>query len=180
MAAFPTGVISGFGGRTPRDIVLMSVRGDKEIMKKLKRLERKDAKKVIVRSARAAMRPVMQAAKKGAPVGETGNLRKSIKMRALKRNRRGNIGVRVAISDRWFVGPMFYGAFQEFGWHIGKRDNKLRTSRQWHGIGGEEDTRRFREGEHFMEMAYVNQGHGALKRFLSEVPIQLERAANGG
>jgi HK97 gp10 family phage protein len=179
MAPFPTGVISGFAGHTPRDIVLMSVRGDKSIMKKLRTLERKIAKRVITRSARTAMRPVMQAAKRYAPK-ESGTLRKAIKLRALKKNRRGNIGVRVAISDQWFVGKMFYGAFQEFGWHIGKRDKSLRTSRQWHGIGTEQDTRPFHEGEHYMEQAYVTQGQGALRRFLAEVPKEIDRAVKGG
>lgn len=180
MAAFPTGVISGFGGRTPRDIVLLSVRGDKAIFKKLKRLERKDAKQVIMRSARTAMRPVMKAAKGYAPVGETGNLRKSIKLRALKRNRKGNIGVRVAISDQWFVGKMFYGAFQEFGWHSGKRDKSLRWSRQWHGIGTEKDERPWNEGQHFMEEAYRLHGQGAMRRFMDEVPKEIEKKMAGG
>jgi HK97 gp10 family phage protein len=179
MAAFPTGVISGFAGRTPHDIVLMSVRADKSIMRKLKKLERKDAKKVITRAARTAMRPVMQAAKGYAPK-DSGNLRKAIKLRALKKNRRGNIGVRVAISDQWFVGKMFYGAFQEFGWHVGKRDKSLRWGRQWRGIGTAKDTREFHEGEHFMEQAYVTQGQGAMSRFMAEVPKELERLANGG
>lgn len=157
----------------------MSVRGDKEIISKLKKLEKKLTKKIITRAARTAMKPVMQAAKSYAPK-QSGTLRKAIKLRALKKNRRGNIGVRVAISDKWFVGKMFYGAFQEFGWHLGKRENKLRINRQWHGIGSEDDTRPFRDGEHYMEQAYVTQGHGALRRFLVEVPIEIDRAIKGG
>jgi HK97 gp10 family phage protein len=179
MAAFPTGVLSGFGGRTPRDIVLLSVRGDKAIIKKLMQFRKKDAKQIIMRSARTAMKQILTAAKSGAPV-KSGKLRKAIKLRALKRNRRGNIGVRVALSDQWFVGKEFYGAFQEFGHHIGKRDNKLRTNRQWHGIGTEQDDRKWVEGQHFMEAAYINHGQFVMKRFLDEVPKQIELKLGGG
>ena len=121
------------------------------------------------------MRPVLAQARQNAPV-KTGALKKAIKLRSLKRSRTGRIGVRVAISEDWFKGnKQFYGAFQEFGYHIGKRDRKLRRRRVWSGIGGVDDKRRKVEGLHYIERAYQSHGEGALRTFISEVPKMIDR-----
>lgn len=55
-----------------------------------------------------------QAIKAAAPVGETGTLRRAIKIVAGK-TRSGAVSYRVVIGDRFFVGKAYYGAFVEFG-----------------------------------------------------------------
>jgi HK97 gp10 family phage protein len=61
--------------------------GDKEISRKLKELSRKDRKKAIRIGSRKGAKVVQKKAKKNVPK-DTGELRKSIKVRSLKRSRR--------------------------------------------------------------------------------------------
>ena len=91
-------------------------------------------------------------------------MRKATKLYALKRNRRGNVGVRISCSQKDYVGDQYYGAFQEFGWHLGRRVSKA-----------QEDTRRWREGGHFVQKAYENHGEAALRTFMAEVPREIEQ-----
>lgn len=169
----------GGGHHSTKDIVLMSIRGDKAVMKRLKKLEPKIRKQVLNKAAKTAMRPVLTAARNNAPK-KTGALRKAIRLRALKRNRRGNVGARVACSDQWFVGDMFYGAFQEFGYHIGKRENSMRSRGIWSGIGSDRDTRREVAGQHFIERAFRTHGERAMQTFMEEVPREIDKALGIG
>lgn len=102
------------------NIIRFSVYGDKQIMLRLKGVIPRLRRKVLMQSSREAMKPLLGAAKKRSP-HKSGTLRKSLKMRAMKRNRRGLIGVHISTSDKWFGGDEFYGAFQEFGWNTGRR-----------------------------------------------------------
>lgn len=154
-------------------MISFKTRGDKRILKKLAGLPPKIQRKVISKSARTAMRPVLNAAKANAPK-KTGRLKKSLRMRALKRSRKGRIGVTVATSAKWFSGDEYYGAFQEFGWKVGKRAKGHRRK------DAEADTRKQVPGKHYVERAYKSHGEQALKTFLSEVPGQIEKLAKGG
>lgn len=90
--------------------------GDKKINRMLKRLTSKEAKKILRKSMRHAMKPVQQEAKGNAKqFKESGVLQRSIKIRSLKRSRTG-FGIRVSSSTKTgkFNGG-FYGSFQEFG-----------------------------------------------------------------
>jgi len=153
--------------------VTLTVRGDKAVMKRLKSLHRTVAKKVITKAARTAMKPVMKAARDNAPK-KTGAMRKAIKLYSLKKNRRGEIGIMVALGDKkkWYTGDQFYGAFQEFGWKVGRRLTR-RSIRP--------DTRKQVEGKHFIERAYQSHGEQAMRTFMDEVPREIEKAmATGG
>lgn len=108
------------------DAIRFTVRGDKALYNALLELEPKMRRKVLQKAANTAMRPVLVAARANAPK-KSGDLRRSIKSKTLKRNRKGYIGQRVITSDDWFKGEQFYGAFQEFGWKTGIR--KVRE--QW-------------------------------------------------
>lgn len=98
--------------RKVRFIVL----GDSILKEKLKGLTDSEAKNVIQRACRDAMKVVQKAAKAAAPK-KTGALRRSIRVRAIKRSR-VRIGARVttSASDNMYTGKTFYGAFQEYGW----------------------------------------------------------------
>ena len=80
----------------------------------------KTANALVSRSARIAAKMfLLQPAKKATPK-QTGQLRKSTKIRAIKRSKDA-AGVRVGYSDQDFVGDQFYGAFVEYGYRVGPR-----------------------------------------------------------
>jgi len=109
--------------------------GQEELDKQLRGLALAAQKKLFRKAARAAAKPVLQAARKNAPsqhkkfrnrdkqgrfkakskIGGSNLLSKSIKLRAIKRSRNGSIGVVVRIGDEMFKGKSFYGAFVELG-----------------------------------------------------------------
>ena len=91
----------------------IKIEGAKELENKLKGFEPKIGRKVIRQALRKAAKVILIAAKANVPV-VTGDLKKSLKVRALKKKRH-RYGVMVAISAGWFKGKTFYGAFVEFG-----------------------------------------------------------------
>jgi HK97 gp10 family phage protein len=83
----------------------------------LRQFEPKTREKIEKQAARTAAKVVQKRAQQHAPVDE-GDLRKSIKVRALKRSRKNRkVGVRVvtSASDNLFQGKQFYGGFLEYG-----------------------------------------------------------------
>lgn len=72
-------------------------------------------KKILARAMRDAAKPILADAKRRAPV-LTGQLRKSLKIRSISRNRKkGQVGVVISTAKGFFKGDEFYGAFHEFG-----------------------------------------------------------------
>ena len=139
----------------------------KKINKALKTIEPRARKKAMTRAARSAMKPILTKVRSNAPK-MTSALRKSIRMRALKR-RRSSMGVTVATKDDWFKGDEYYGAFQEFSWKTGSRKQSKSGA-----------TRKQIPGLHFVEDAFKASGNGALRRFLVQVPKEIEKLAKGG
>ena len=92
------------------------------IERMLRTLPKTIRNKILRQEMRREAKTLVAPSKAATPV-KTGKLRKSVKVRAQKRSRKG-IGVFVGYSDKPFVGDMFYGAFLEWGWRIGKRPNK--------------------------------------------------------
>lgn len=81
--------------RTKRGFLVVT--GIPELDAKLKALEPKLQKKAIRQSVRAAMKPILSATRAAAPVKtDELKIRKYIKLRALKRSRKGFLGVEVA------------------------------------------------------------------------------------
>ena len=68
----------------------ISVLGNKQLQKQLKLLEGNMQKKIVRQALRAAAKPVLASAKAKCPVGKTGRLKKSLKLRAMKQ--RGCLG----------------------------------------------------------------------------------------
>lgn len=95
-------------------MINVTVIGAAELEKKLMSFEPKLARKVIRKALREAAKPVLAAAKANVPVDE-GDLKKSLKVKALKKRKKGTYTIQVATSDGWFKGDQFYGAFLEFG-----------------------------------------------------------------
>jgi len=90
--------------------------GDKALDKKLSTLEGKVRNKIARKAIRKAAKPVLDAAKANVPV-ESGKLRKSLTIRALRKSSKNKfrVGARVTTRDGLFSGETFYGGFVEFG-----------------------------------------------------------------
>ncbi len=93
-----------------RETGWMVLTGDKRLNKKLSRLSGKDSKKAIREAAKAALRPVLNAARRNAPEDE-GLLKRRLKLRAMKKSR-SVFGYRVQIKHSQ---DFYYGGFQEWG-----------------------------------------------------------------
>ena len=129
------------------------VLGDQALERKLKRLVPKLQKKILRKAMRKAIRPVLAAAKEKVPV-DTGALRDSLKIRAIK-PRRGRFGVGVVTGKDLFKGDQFYGAFVELG-------TKKQPARP------------------FLRPALKENEEGAKRTLRREIGTELEREAKQG
>lgn len=84
-------------------MVDISLLGDKALQRKLQRLPYAMQKKIVRPSLREAARPMLATAKAIVPV-ETGRLKKSLKLRAMKVHRRDQFGVVVFTGKREELG----------------------------------------------------------------------------
>lgn len=153
--------------------LVIQINGDKQVIENLKDLEPRMRRLAITRSMRAALKPVLATARQMAPK-KTEKLRKNIKLKMWKRSRskeakrNPKIGMSIQVGDGWYKGDTFYGAFQEFGWHTGKRTNAIRRRRGT-------DTRRWIEGKHFMEQTFDIMGEHALRVMYSQMPTEIAK-----
>lgn len=92
----------------------VKITGFANVDKKLADLEKKVATKVIRQAMRKAAKPVLEAAINNAPVGETGELKKNIKIKAGKRSRYKTT-LKVQTGEGDYKGDTFYASFVEFG-----------------------------------------------------------------
>lgn len=115
------------GGSSNQSFIALE--GDKELMAWFRTVEDSLQKKVLRRAMRNAAQPIAKQAKANVR-RKSGDLSKSIKVRAKKRNKRGIVGVSVATSkdDNLFKGNQFYGAFQEFGTSTIAGDGAIRSA----------------------------------------------------
>jgi HK97 gp10 family phage protein len=147
-----------------RDFVITGV---KALDRKLKALEPKVAKKVIRQALRKAAKPVQARTRALAPVGETGQVKRAVKIRASTRTRKKVIRLRVLIGKGDFVGQQFYGAFAEYG------TKQSGTGRK----GGRR--RPGQKGQHFMKRAFDQTKDQARRIAIDEITAGIEREAKG-
>ena len=104
------------------------ITGDKAVDRRLKKFTLKLQKKIFRKVVRKAAEPVLATARANVPV-DSGDLKKSLKVRAMKRSRRNKnrVGVQVGTGEKFFLGDQFYAGFIELGWHTGKRRSLKRT-----------------------------------------------------
>jgi HK97 gp10 family phage protein len=140
----------------------LSIAGDKELVDKLKEFTKAETKSAMQTGAKKALEPVQKTARAIAPK-KTGRLRKAIRIRVLKRSRR-RVGARVTVGslDSMFKGRTFYGAFQEYGWRVGRRASnadlgirkrKRRTAAQAEQIAELNNARKKIDGQRYMRRA---------------------------
>jgi HK97 gp10 family phage protein len=134
---------------------MTSITGDKELLQKLDRLEKRTTKGAIRKGTRQGAKIVQQATKSTVPV-KSGALKRAIKVRAMKA-RKGTIGTRCTISmpgdskANWF-----YGSFQEYGWTT---------------VNGRKVA-----GKHFMKQASSQSGQKALDTALNTIKDEILKA----
>lgn len=133
---------------------------DYSIVTALDKADKKLRNKLLRTGMRDAMKIVLAQAKRDAPV-ESGKLAKSLAVRATKRSR-GTIGIMVTTREGLFSGETFYGGFQEYGFHLGKRTSntdlgirkgKRRTIAQRSAISALDNARPFISTRPFLRPA---------------------------
>ena len=104
--------------------VTVTLTGSDRLNRKLAELTSAQAKAAIRSAARPALQPTLQAARALCPARD-GKLRRSIKIRAIRRSRT-RVGMRLTTSgsDNAFSGKTFYGGFIEWGWKTGTRSKE--------------------------------------------------------
>ncbi len=152
------------------DNVAIDLSGDKELIAALNNLTPALEKKALRTALRESSKPILSAAKARAP-RDTGALKKSLRIKAFKRTRKGKVGFSIGTSSLGsaYQGKQFYGAFQEYGWHTGKRTNEIRRSQSAARRGSTTakqallgDSRKFIEGRKYMRQAYTSQKQATL------------------
>jgi HK97 gp10 family phage protein len=105
----------------------VTITGLKELDRQLGELPKALGKKIVRKAVREAARPVLADAKAAVPV-DSGDLKKSLKLKAFKRSRKrpGTFGIQVCTRSGWFQGKQFYGGMVEFGHKVGKRTNRIK------------------------------------------------------
>jgi HK97 gp10 family phage protein len=91
--------------------VKITLAGDRELLAKLGKLKKTQARKAIRKGSRAGSKVIQAQARENAPV-KSGALKKEVKVRALKRSRKWT-GTQVTTKVEG--GPTYYGGFVEFG-----------------------------------------------------------------
>lgn len=146
---------------------VVSLHGDKELIRTLRGLETKLQNKALRTASRKAGKVVATAAKGNAPV-DSGQLKRAIKVRAIKRQR-NRVGVTVGSSKADYTGEQFYLSFVELGHRIGKRkSHKKQTDEQ-----KAKDTRPFVEPQPFLKPALENNKAQVETVFVSEIRNQI-------
>lgn len=160
---------------------------------------------VLRRALRAAGKIVLARARELAPVRATrkkkdgtrvrgGTLRRSLRVRAMKRTRKGRIGVVVQSAAGNFGGKAFYTGLQEFGWRVGRRSaggrRGKKQARATLAARAEAargalaaDQRRLVPGKHFMQRAFdetVESSQRAVVEAVRAALVLEERSARHG
>lgn len=126
-----------------------------ELHRRLGKYTDSQGKAAMRKGCRWGAKIIMSAVKGNTPV-ETGALRRSLKVKAMKRSRSG-VGVMAKFGDGWYQGETFYGAFIEFGHKIGK--------------SGEV------KGTHFMQNAAKGVRRAASRATIQRITFELDKLA---
>lgn len=122
------------------------VTGDKALDRALRTLEPRVARKVVRQAMRAAMKGMKTAIESTAPVGDTGALAASVKIRAGRRSR-GKMSILVGLEDTTFQGERYYAAFVEYGTADMPGQGYMREALDTRGeIARQDAMRRIRDG----------------------------------
>jgi hypothetical protein len=159
----------------------LKVSGIGEIDRRLRDLAYPEQRGVISKGLRAGAKILRAEAQSLVPV-KTGLLKRSINVRAGKRNRFGAVSMRVTTGQATFVGDSWYGGAIEFGWKAGSRKKAggvIRTKRGLRklAIG---NARRQIPGYHYMEYAFQEKSQAAVDAVAETWKQLLDQLTAGG
>ena len=149
-----------------------SLTGNKALDAKFLSLPLKVRKKILRTSLRPPMKPMHAAARAGAPV-RTGRTRRSVKLKAQKRTRKGKIGLNLLTTEKhdpYFKEHMFYPHLVEKGYRRGRRTAGIRSK-------AVADTRQVVEGRHFIRRAFERHAPGAMREIQRSIRKLIEAEA---
>jgi HK97 gp10 family phage protein len=139
-----------------------------KINRMLTALPKKIRNKILREELRKGAKTLLPASKAATPA-RTGKLRRSVKVRAVKRSRKA-VGVLVGYNDKAYAGDTFYGAFLEWGWKQGKRPS--RTVR-----GGASDNRKEIPGRRMLGNVAEAKGPGVLDAVINQIASRIQTEA---
>jgi hypothetical protein len=145
------------------------------IERMLRTLPTKIRNKILRQEMRKEAKTLVAPAKAATPI-QTGRLRKSVKVRALK-NAKGtkaanrSIQIGVGYSNKNFQGDTFYGSFLEFGWKLGKRPSRASKAT---------DNRRQIPGRRMLGKVAEQYGPGLLTRLANAIGLRIQQEARNG
>jgi HK97 gp10 family phage protein len=139
-----------------------------KIERMLLRLPKGIRNKILRQELRKGAKTLVPPSKSATPV-ETGKLRRSVKVRAVKRSRK-SVGVLVGYNDKAYAGDTFYGSFLEWGWRQGKR-----PSRAIRGKAG--DTRKEIPGRRMLGKVAEAKGPALLDSVIKQIAQRIEAEA---
>ena len=109
--------------------VEVTLKGADRLQRRLSALEPKVAAQVQRKAARETAKRIQSTAKADAPEGETGSLRRAIKVRSLRRSRKKRVGARVFVDQRFLSRAgvnYYYPAVIEFGT---RKSNRIKADK---------------------------------------------------
>ena len=136
----------------------IQIDGIKEAVGNIDALDKKMRNSVIRKGLRAGGKVWRDAARGEAP-SQTGKLKRSIKVRSGKR-KKDSISITVGMGAKDYVGNSFYGAFIEYGFHIGKRS-----------LG---DARKLQPANPFMKRAFDQSNEAASDAAIETMKSEIE------
>lgn len=139
-----------------------------KINRMLTALPKKIRNKILREELRKGAKTLLPASKAATPA-RTGKLRRSVKVRAVKRSRK-SVGVLVGYNDKAYAGDTFYGAFLEWGWKQGKRPSRVVR-------GGASDNRKEIPGRRMLGNVAEAKGPGVLDAVITQIASRIQTEA---
>lgn len=157
-------------------VFAVGIEGTDKLVAKLQKFKKSQSRAAIRKALRAGAKATQKVAKGSLPK-KTGKLRRSLKVRAIKRSRK-KLGVTVTTGadGSAFKGKAFYGGFQEFGWKTGKRKHRRSGAVPIGGgqfrthVGGRRMRKQIPAGNHLRKAAEKSEGQAseAVRRVMQQ------------
>lgn len=148
--------------------------GARELDLALRNLDRKIARKLVRQALRAGAKIIRDEAQQNAPV-LSGQLKKSIKVRAAKSRRRGVIRLQVQTADGDYAGDEFYASFIEYGFM--KQETRRLEDGSLISLKRGSGTPTYFPPRPFMRPAFESKKHEAARLVETTLRESIEREA---
>ncbi len=152
-------------------MISLTVQGAAALRRQLERLPNNVGKKVVIQSLREGAKLIQRQAKTNVSV-KSGKLKRSIRVRVAKGNKKGNYAVFIGTgaADRLFVGDTFYGAYVE----LGRKRAKSQGGSRAFGVSG---SRKNISGRPFLGPAFESRQREARDLIMLRLSEGIRREA---